>query len=252
MRWIRCISASDSAGVICSSACCLLAFFVLRSLVYGDGATALFLDIYSISLKGLRSSRGWANFGLGGSGRSGSAISLEFGPNEAQCSKKSRHVSSHCLKGGANGLTIGNSSLGWKRVVCDAADPLRRTGLRGVSGWNSKWSHGRGFWRKAPLLVVKVTPILGVLNSEILTVGAKKPKIIPHFLLLDVLILGVFTVWFRAQRSAVFLGNNAFTAKSDHSDMGDTAPSAIIWCWVVSFFLRILNFTQLATGAFAL
>ena len=135
-----------------------MAFLVLRSLVYGEGATTLFLDTYSISPEGLRSSRGGANFGFGGSGRSGSATSPKFGPNDAQRSKKSRHVSAHCLKGGSNGLATWNSSLGWERVVCDASDPMRRTVLCGVSGWNSKWPHGRAFWRKAPLLVVKVTP----------------------------------------------------------------------------------------------
>ena len=135
-----------------------MAFLVLRSLWYMGMGRLLSSSIYSISLKGLRSSRGGANFGLGGSGRSGSATSPKFGPNDAQCSKKSRRVSVHFLKGGANGLTTGNSPLGWKRVVCDAADPLRRTGHLGASGGSSKWSHGRGFWRKAPLLVLRVTP----------------------------------------------------------------------------------------------
>ena len=37
-------------------------------------------------------------------------------------------------------------------------------------------------------------PILGVPNSEIVTVGAKMPKIISHFLSLDALILGAVTV----------------------------------------------------------
>ena len=109
-------------------------------------------------------------------------------------------------KEGDNGLTFGNPRWA-KRVVCDAEDSLRRAGLLGASGEVLNCPHGRGFWRKSPLLALKAIPVLGVSNSNTKTVGAKMPKIISRSQPFDALILGVVDVRLRGHCSLLLEEN---------------------------------------------
>ena len=149
MRGILAFLAADSGDVVVLSSFSLLTFFARCDLLYAECATGLFIETYPIASKGVRSSMGATNVGWGGCGPSGSATSPQFGSKDAQLSRKYRHFAAHWWVGGANGLALGNSPIGRERVVCDASDSLRRTGLLGASVGSSEWPREGGFSAKS-------------------------------------------------------------------------------------------------------